>query len=65
MPLDRILGLQHLAHRAAHDRAIIHRDAEAWILRTAIDEYPQYPAAPGLGVFDVDHVKSKRLDRRL
>src|SRR6202035_229325 len=41
MPLDRILDLEHLAHRVTHARAIIDRDADAGIVSAAIDEYPQ------------------------
>src|SRR5580658_10937027 len=44
VPLDRIPGLEHLAHRVAHTRAIVNRDANAGILGAAIDEYPQNAA---------------------
>jgi hypothetical protein len=65
MPLDRILDLEHLAHRVTHARAIVDRDAYAGILSAAIDEYPQNPALALSRKFDVDQLKSKRLDRRL
>jgi hypothetical protein len=48
-----------------HTRAIIDRDAYAGILSAAIDEYPQNTALASARKFDVDQLKSKRLDRRL
>src|ERR1700682_2163853 len=65
MPLDRILDLEHLAHRVTHARAIVDRDAYAGILSAAIDEYPQNTALAPARKFDVDQLIIERLDRRL
>src|ERR1700722_20136462 len=65
MSLDRILDLEHLAHRVTHTRTILDRNAYARILGAAIDEYPQDTAVALARKFDVDQLKSERLDRRL
>src|SRR5450755_4262048 len=46
MALDRILGLEHLAHRVTYACAVVNRDAIAGILSAAVDEYPQNTAPP-------------------
>src|SRR5665213_3396662 len=65
MPLDRILSLEHLAHRVTHESAIIDRDTGSGVLSGAIDEYPQYTAAAFPRKLDVDQLIIQRLDRRL
>src|ERR1700736_4984154 len=62
IPLDRIMDLEHLAHRVTHTRAIVDRDAYAGILSAPIDEYPQNTALAPARKFDIDQLKSKRLD---
>jgi hypothetical protein len=65
MPLDRILDLEHLAHRVTHTRAIIDRDAYAGIVSAAIDEYPQNSALATARKLDVNQLIIESLDRRL
>ncbi len=65
MALDRILGLEHLAHRVTDARAVIDSDAGARILRPGIDENPQDTAAPLARKLDVHQFIAQRLDRRL
>src|SRR5258707_682337 len=65
MPLDRILDLEHLAHRVTHTRAIIDRDAYAGILSAPMEKSPQTPAPPLSRKFDVDQLIIESLDRRL
>ena len=65
MALDRILALEHLAHRMTRTRAVIDSDAGVRILRWGIDENPQHTAAPLARKLDVHQFITQRLDRRL
>src|SRR5271156_3239178 len=62
--LDRILDLEHFAHRVTHCRTIIDGHARIRPVRT-VNEYPQHAAASRLRELEVEQLKAQGLDRRL